>query len=148
MVLKHELTYFNFYLEKSLGAMLREMFVIGAESESVMMRWALRLLSVFTEAQSKVQAEIDQIIGPDRDINWDDRHQLPITRATLAEIQRFADIAPTAVGHKVMYDVDFHGFHLPKVGIRTQIVKSNSALRERRSDISNILWHLFSRKLK
>ena len=95
--------------------MLREMFVIGAESESVMMRWALRLLSVFTEAQSKVQAEIDQIIGPDRDINWDDRHQLPITRATLAEIQRFADIAPTAVGHKVMYDVDFHGFHLPKV---------------------------------
>ena len=96
--------------------MLREMFVIGAESESVMMRWALRLLSVFTEAQSKVQAEIDQIIGPDRDINWNDRHQLPITRATLAEIQRFADIAPTAVGHKVMYDVDFHGFHLPKVG--------------------------------
>ena len=36
-------------------------------------------------------------------------------RATMAEIQRFADIAPTAIGHKIMYDVDFHGFHLPKV---------------------------------
>ena len=37
------------------------------------------------------------------------------TRATLAEIQRFADIAPTAIAHKIMYDVDFHGFHFPKV---------------------------------
>ena len=35
-------------LEKGLGAMLREVFVIGAESESVMMRWAWRLLSVYT----------------------------------------------------------------------------------------------------
>lgn len=102
------------FTEKGLGAMLRETFVIGAESESVMMRWALRLLSVYTEAQSKLQAEIDHVIGMENDVSWNDRHELHYTRATLAEIQRFADIAPTAVGHKVMYDVDFHGFHLPK----------------------------------
>ena len=36
-----------FFLEKGLGAMLRETFVIGAESELVMMRWAWRLLSVY-----------------------------------------------------------------------------------------------------
>ena len=55
------------------------------------------------------------VLGSDEDVNWEDRHNLHYTRATIAEIQRFADIAPTAVGHKVMYDVDFHGFHLPKV---------------------------------
>ena len=33
-------------------------------------------------------------------------------------------------------------------GIRTQIVKSNSAVRDRRMDISEILWYSFSRKLK
>ena len=124
------------FTEKGLGAMLREMFVIGAESESVMMRWSLRLFSVFKEVQDKVQAEIDSLkgtkknpffshqnrnffffffLGSDEDVNWEDRHNLHYTRATIAEIQRFADIAPTAVGHKVMYDVDFHGFHLPKV---------------------------------
>ena len=43
--------------------MLREMFVIGAESESVMMRWSLRLFSVFKEVQDKVQAEIDSLKG-------------------------------------------------------------------------------------
>ena len=51
------------FTEKGLGAMLREMFVIGAESESVMMRWSLRLFSVFKEVQDKVQAEIDSLKG-------------------------------------------------------------------------------------
>jgi cytochrome P450 len=95
--------------------MLREMFVIGAESESVMLRWAVRLLAVHSEAQSKVQDEIDRVIGLNADVHWENRHDLHYTRATIAEIQRFADIAPTAVGHKCMSDVDFHGYHLPKV---------------------------------
>lgn len=103
-----------YFTEKGLGAMLREMFVIGAESESVMLRWAFRILSVHTEAQSKVQAELDHLIGTDRDVAWDDAEKLPYTRAVLAEIQRVADIAPTAIGHKTLYDVEFHGYRLPK----------------------------------
>ena len=105
------------------------MFVIGAESESVMLRWAVRILSVHNEAQRKVQAELDQVVGTERDVNWSDLQDLHYTRATLCEIQRFADIAPTAVGHKCMYDVDFHGFHLPKVNqyfISLKYVPSNS----------------------
>ena len=53
----------EYFTEPGLGAMLREMFVIGAESESVMMRWSLRLFSVFKEVQDKVQAEIDSLKG-------------------------------------------------------------------------------------
>ena len=101
--------------EKGLGAMLREMFVIGAESESVLLRWAVRILSVHEVEQSKIQAEIDHVIGADRDVSWEDAQNLPYTRAALAEIQRFADIAPTAVGYKALFDTEFHGYHLPKV---------------------------------
>jgi hypothetical protein len=54
--------------------MLREMFVIGAESESVMLRWSVRILSVHTDVQKKIQQEIDLVIGKDRDVTWDDRH--------------------------------------------------------------------------
>ena len=54
-------------------------------------------------------------MGQDRDVLWEDAQNLPYTRAALAEIQRFADIAPTAVGHKTLFDVEFHGHHLPKV---------------------------------
>ena len=55
--------------------MLREMFVIGAESESVMLRWAVRILSVHTEVQNKIQQEIDLVIGRDRDVTWEDRNK-------------------------------------------------------------------------
>jgi hypothetical protein len=55
--------------------MLREMFVIGAESESVMLRWSVRILSVHTDVQKKIQHEIDLVIGKDRDVTWDDRHK-------------------------------------------------------------------------
>ena len=34
------------------------------------------------------------------------------------------------------------------LGVRMQSVKSNLALREGRKDISDILWHFFSRKHK
>lgn len=95
--------------------MLRESFVIGAESQSVMLRWAVRILSVHEIEQGKVQAEIDHVIGQERDVSWEDAQNLPYTRAALAEIQRLADIAPTAVAHKTMFDVEFHGYHLPKV---------------------------------
>ena len=110
-------TYLLLYLptEKGLGAMLRESFVIGAESQSVMLRWAVRILSVHEIEQGKVQAEIDHVIGQERDVSWEDAQNLPYTRAALAEIQRLADIAPTAVAHKTMFDVEFHGYHLPKV---------------------------------
>ena len=66
---------FLLLIEKGLGAMLREMFVIGAESESVMLRWAVRILSVHTEVQNKIQQEIDLVIGRDRDVTWEDRNK-------------------------------------------------------------------------
>ena len=55
---------------------------------------------------------------------------LPYTRAALAEIQRFADITPSGgAGHKVLCDVDFHGFHLPKV----KLVQSSSIGKKSKS---------------
>ena len=45
-------------------------------------------------------------------IEWSCR--LPYTRAAIAEVQRFADIVPTGIGHKAMCDVNFHGYVIPK----------------------------------
>ena len=53
--------------------MLREMFVIGAESESVLLRWSVRILSVQTELQKKLQQEMDSVIGKEADVTWEDR---------------------------------------------------------------------------
>jgi cytochrome P450 len=49
------------FTEQGLGAILREIFVIGSESESVMLRWALRILSCHPTVQEAVQAELDKV---------------------------------------------------------------------------------------
>jgi hypothetical protein len=49
------------FTEQGLAAILREIFVIGSESESVMLRWALRILSCHPTVQEAVQAELDKV---------------------------------------------------------------------------------------
>ena len=62
------------------------MFVIGSESESVMVRWALRILSCNKEVQARLQAELDAVCGPGVDVTWDKRESLPYTMAVMKEI--------------------------------------------------------------
>ncbi|TRY72357.1 hypothetical protein TCAL_01006 [Tigriopus californicus] len=102
------------FTEDGLGAVLREMFVVGSETQSTMLRWAIRILSVHKDVQRQVQDEMDELGERNRDIVWEDRHNMHFTRATVAEIQRFADITPNGLVHKTVADVDFHGFYLPK----------------------------------
>ena len=45
-------------------------------------------------------------------VTWDMRERLPYTVATLREIMRFADIAPTGLVHKTVCDVSLGGFSL------------------------------------
>lgn len=101
------------FSENGLSAMLRELFVIGAESESVMLRWAFRVLSVNKDAQRQIQDEMDRVVG-ERDVTWEDRKSLHYTMAAISELQRYSDIAPSGIPHKAMCDVEFHGFTIPK----------------------------------
>merc|ERR1712117_337355 len=83
-------------------------------AQSVLLRWAVRILSVHKEVQRRVQDEIEEVVGDERDVLWSDREKLPYLRATICEIQRFADILPAGIAHSTTEDVTFRGFRLPK----------------------------------
>lgn len=104
----------EYFTEAGLAALVREMFIIGGESQSVMLRWGLRILSVNPKVQLKVQEELDTVVGRGLDVTWDKKDELPYSMAVMREIQRFADIAPTALLHKTVVDVEFHGYTLPQ----------------------------------
>jgi len=104
------------YSAEGLGAILRELFVIGAESESVLTRWALRLLSCHPGVQRRMQEEIDRVRREtsSKDVLWETRDKMPFSMAVIKEVQRFADIAPTGLLHKTLCDVSLSGFDLPQ----------------------------------
>ncbi|XP_023333086.1 cytochrome P450 2C27 [Eurytemora carolleeae] len=116
------------FSEQGLAAMLREIFIIGAESESVMMRWVFRILSCNPQVQKKIQAELEAVVGPKTEVKWENKDDLPYTMAVIKEIQRYADIAPTGLMHKTMCDVKIGEYTLPEVILFKPCIKPISLL--------------------
>ena len=107
----------------------------------ILIRWAVRLLACHPLVQERLQAELDQVTmrmmmmvmimmtgqvtgGKGGAVTWDMRERLPYTVATLREIMRFADIAPTGLVHKTVCDVSIGGFSLEQ---DTMVMANHSA---------------------
>ncbi|KAL7848921.1 hypothetical protein SRHO_G00205440 [Serrasalmus rhombeus] len=63
---------------------------------------------------TRVQKEIDEVVGSDRCPSIDDRQNMPYTDAVIHEIQRSMDLTPTAVPHKTLCDTEFNNHLIPK----------------------------------
>jgi len=99
--------------EEQLLVTTFDLFSAGSETTATTLAWAVCYMITNPEVQTKVQQEIDEVLG-DRPPSLDDRGQLSFTEATIMEIQRLGSIAPMAVPHRALSDINIRGYKIPK----------------------------------
>ena len=62
----------------------------GSETSSTALTYTLLYLAHNPSVQRKLQAELDAVVGPHRQVNLDDQANLPYMNAFIAELQRLS----------------------------------------------------------
>nr|XP_061806332.1 cytochrome P450 2K1-like [Nerophis lumbriciformis] len=101
------------YHDPNLLMTVSHLFAAGTETTSTTLRWALLFMATYPHIQEKVQEELKRVIG-DRQVQVEDRKNLPFTNAVIHETQRVADIVPMSLPHRTSRDVAFRGFFIQK----------------------------------
>ena len=83
----------------NLKVTLFDLFLAGSETTSTSLTWAALYMVRYPEIQTRVQEELDQVVGLDRLPSMKDKADLPYTEAVIMEIQRHANIVPMGVQH-------------------------------------------------
>ncbi|CAH1780864.1 unnamed protein product [Owenia fusiformis] len=67
-----------------------------------------------SDIQAKLQKEVDQVVGKDRDPSIDDKENMPYLQATLIEVLRYLTPGPISIPHKTLVDTSIEGYAIPK----------------------------------
>ncbi|KAK2855892.1 hypothetical protein Q5P01_004627 [Channa striata] len=99
--------------DENLMMTVQNLFVAGTETTATTIRWGLLLMAKYPKIQDQVQEEIGRVIGS-RQVQVEDRKNLPFTDAVIHETQRLASAVPMSAPHKTSTDVTFQGFFIKK----------------------------------
>ncbi|KAM6959222.1 cytochrome P450 2M1-like [Aplochiton taeniatus] len=103
----------EFHYDNMLSS-IWNLFGAGTETTTSTLRQCLLMMIKHPHIQERVQREIDEVIGLSRMPQLDDRSKMPYTDAVIHETQRFMDLSPTSVPHKVIRDTEFHNYLIPE----------------------------------
>uniref|UniRef100_A0A673CEZ4 Uncharacterized protein n=1 Tax=Sphaeramia orbicularis TaxID=375764 RepID=A0A673CEZ4_9TELE len=102
----------HFHSENLLMTVIH-LFTAGTGTTATTLRWGLMFMAKYPKIQDQVQEEISRVIGT-RQVQVEDRKNLPFTDAVIHETQRLANIVPMALPHKTSEDITFQGYVIEK----------------------------------
>ncbi|XP_022081180.1 cytochrome P450 2J6-like isoform X2 [Acanthaster planci] len=100
--------------ERNIVGTIFGLFAAGSETTATTLEWCILHMMLHPDVQSRVQAEIDDVVGRNRLPMMADVPKLNFTRAVIWEVQRLANIVPLGVPHSAASDTNIQGFLIPK----------------------------------
>lgn len=84
----------DYFTDKDLLIGCQDLFIAGSETTTSSLTSMILYMVLYPEVQAKIQHEIDQFVGRDREVTFEDRANLPYTDATIMEVRRIATPFP------------------------------------------------------
>ncbi|XP_070592027.1 cytochrome P450 2C23-like [Erythrolamprus reginae] len=91
-----------------------ELLIAGTDSTANAISYGIILLARFPEVQAKMQQEIDDVVGPNRQVTMEDKVNLPYINAFAHEMLRFQPGSSENFPRTTTQNVIFKGQYIPK----------------------------------
>ncbi|XP_077862966.1 cytochrome P450 1A5-like [Saccoglossus kowalevskii] len=91
-----------------------DIFAAGLDTTINTLNWFVAYLTYYPDVQSKVQREIDDVIGDGRLPLLSDKGKLPYCKAVIHEVMRIRTVVPLAIPHTTTVDTSVGGYVIPK----------------------------------
>ncbi|GLJ32321.1 hypothetical protein SUGI_0650470 [Cryptomeria japonica] len=97
-----------------IQALIVELFLAGTETSTTTIEWAMAEFIRNPQKLSKVQEELDEVVGCKRRVEESDLDRLPYLHAAVKEIFRLHPASPLLLPRKAGYSFEIGGFVIPK----------------------------------
>ncbi|KAM7310917.1 putative cytochrome P450 [Ixodes scapularis] len=105
----------SYFRENHLIGCAMDFLVGGVASPPYFANWLLLVCAKSPDTvQSRIQAEIDRVVGSERQPTWSDRLEMPFTMACTWEILRWKPDSPIGMPRGVKEDIFLDGYFIPK----------------------------------
>nr|WEQ71782.1 cytochrome P450 17A1 [Moschiola indica] len=93
---------------------IADIFGAGVETSASVIKWIIAYLLHHPLLKKRIQDDIDQNIGFNRNPTISDRNRLVLLEATIREVLRIRPVSPTIIPHKAITDSSIGNFTIDK----------------------------------
>ncbi|XP_053386225.1 cytochrome P450 2C31-like [Mercenaria mercenaria] len=111
-----------FFTDERIIAQLTETVVAGIITTLSVLTSSMLVLLNHPEYQTKIQEELDRVIGRGRLPNYSDRGKCTFLKAFGMEVHRYINVGPLQIPHYCRKSIEFEGYHIR----RNSVVLSNA----------------------
>ncbi|THV06992.1 cytochrome P450 [Dendrothele bispora CBS 962.96] len=90
------------------------MFGAGADTTAAAISIAIMAAAKYPDVQTRVQEELDRVVGLNRYPTFADQPSLPFTTAFFFETYRWRPVSVTGFAHRATRDIVWRNYHIPK----------------------------------